>query len=293
MPFPLLHYLYRSGVSKYLRQHAGDEPSWALVTGASDGIGRALSAELSAHGFNVVLHGRNPDKLALVRDELQAAHPQRRYRLVTADAGSFTEADINRIVAEVADLPLTVLINNVGGTGVLSANFNSFEETTPKEIRAVFSLNVLFPLELTRALLPRFQQQQKPTLVMACGSQSHGGCPYLAAYSATKGAVHAWTRALAAEQHAASSQVDVLEVVVGPTYTQQFFEDSNFAPGLFMPTADVMARAILARIGHGHVSVDAYFWHRVQGGVMSFIPNSVADSIIATVLKPSIGKKTN
>ena len=291
MPLPLIHYLYRSGLPRYLRQHADGEASWALVTGASDGIGRALSAELSSGGFNVVLHGRNADKLARVRDELQAAYPQRRFRVVTADAASFARADIERIAAEVADLPITCLVNNVGGTAPLSSNFKHFEDTTPAEMEALVSLNLLFPLELTRALLPRLQQQQGPTLILTCGSLSHTGQPYVATYSATKGALSSWMRALAAEQRAAGSQVEVLELLIGGTYTQQLYSDSNFAPGLFMPTAGTLARAAIARVGHGHQSVYAYFWHGVQTFILNLLPNTMADSIVANILKPSVEAK--
>lgn len=290
MPLPLIHYLYSSGLAKYLRQHDNGEPSWALVTGATDGIGRALCMELSTRGFNVVLHGRNPAKLERVRDELQAKSPQRRFRTVTADAASFTQKDIERIAQEVADVPLTILINNVGGTGALLSNFMHFEDTTPAEIEGVFSVNILFPLQLTRALLPQLHQQG-PTLVMTCGSQAHVGQPYIAAYSATKGALHAWTRALAAEQHADGTQVDVVEILIGATYTQLFEGDSNFKPGLFMPTPDVVARAALARVGLGHRSVYAYFWHRVQTFCLELLPITVADSLVADILKPSVKTK--
>ena len=292
MPLPLIHYLYSSGLPQYLRQDANGESSWALVTGASDGIGRALSSELAARGFNVMIHGRNEAKLTSVCKELEEAHPQRHFRTVTADASSFSSADIDRIVAEVADLPLTILINNVGGTAPLSSSFKNFEDTTPTEMQALFSLNVQFPLQLTRAILPQLQQQQKPTLVITCGSQANIGQAYLAAYSGCKGALHAWNRALATEQHEARSQVEVLEVVVGGTYTQQLQKDKNFSAGLFMPTAEKMACAILARVGHGHRTVVPYFWHLVQSGLLyTFLPSSVADGIIASILKPSVEAK--
>jgi len=291
MPLPLLHYLYPSGLSKFLRQHEG-EASWALVTGASDGIGRALCFELAARGFNVVLHGRNETKLARVRDELEATHPTRRFRTATADASSFSAADIDRIVGQVADVPLTILINNVGGTAPLSSNFKYFECTTPKEMEALFSLNIRFPLQLTHALLLQLQQQQQPTLVLNCGSQAAIGQPYVSTYAATKGALHTWTRALAAEQRAEGTKVEVMETVIGATYTQQFHGDSNFKPGLFMPTADVMARAVLSRVGCGHTSVVAYFWHNVQTTLLySLLPAATADGIIAGVLKPSVEAK--
>ncbi|KAI9683532.1 MAG: hypothetical protein M1822_006072 [Bathelium mastoideum] len=259
MPLPLIHYLYASGLPKYLRKNANGESSWALVTGASDGIGKLLSNELAARGFNVVLHGRNEAKLARVRKEIEAAHPQQHFKIVTADASAFSTADIDRIASLVADLPLTVLINNVGGTAPLSSNFKHFEDTTSVEIQALYSLNVQFPLQLTQALLPQFQRQNKPTLVLTCGSGAQVGQPYIAAYSGCKGALHPWNRALAAEQRKARLHVDVTEVVVGPTYTQQLQKDPKFSANLMMPTADVMARAVLARVGHGHISVTPYF----------------------------------
>nr|ARP51713.1 NADP dependent very-long-chain 3-oxoacyl-CoA reductase [Phyllosticta cirsii] len=294
MPLPLIHWLYASGLPKYHRKGPDGKASWALVTGASDGIGRALSSDLAARGFNVVIHGRNATKLSNVRDELAAAYPEREFRTATADASNFTPVDIDRIVALVDDLPgpLTVLINNVGGTAPLSNNFKHFESTTPTEIQALFSLNVQFPLQLTRAILPRLTAQGKPTLVMTCGSGAQVGQPYVAAYSGCKGALHAWNRALFAEQAEAKTAVEILEVVVGPTYTQQLQKDPNLKAGLMMPTADVMAKSILARVGHGHRSVTPYFWHAVQDAlVYGLLPSSTADGIIAGMLKPMVEPK--
>lgn len=292
MPLPLLHYFYKSGLPKYLSQHSDGQNSWALVTGASDGIGRALCEELSEQGFNVVLHGRNEAKLSRVCEELQSTHPERHFRIVTVDASSFSTSDIDRIVGTVADVPLTILINNVGGTAPLSSNFKHFEDTMPDEMEALYSLNVQFPLQLTHAMLPQLQQMQTPTLVMTCGSMSQVGQPYMATYSSCKAALHAWNRGLAAEQHAAGSQVEILEVVVGGTYTQQLQKESNFSAGLFMPTAQKMATSILARVGHGHRSVTPYFWHLVQSAALySLLPVSIADSVMVSILKPSVEAK--
>jgi 17beta-estradiol 17-dehydrogenase / very-long-chain 3-oxoacyl-CoA reductase len=294
MPPPLIHWFYASGLPKYLRQSPEGKASWALVTGASDGIGRAMSSELAARGFNVLIHGRNEAKLSNVRDELAAAYPQRDFCTVTVDASNFTSADIDCIAALVGKLPglLTVLVNNVGGTAPLSSNFKYFESTTPEEMQALFSLNVQFPLQITRAILPQLAAQGKPTLVLTCGSSAQVGQPYVAAYSGCKGALHAWNRALFAEQAEAKSSVEILEVVVGPTYTQQLQRDPNLKAGLLMPTADVMAKSILARVGHGHRCVTPYFWHAVQDGLLyGLLPSSIADGVIAGMLKPMVEAK--
>lgn len=99
MPLPLLHWLYSSGLPKFFHRDSHGNSPWTLVTGASDGIGRALSAELGARGFNVVLHGRSEAKLSNVRKDLETAYPQREFRHITADASAFTPADIERIAS--------------------------------------------------------------------------------------------------------------------------------------------------------------------------------------------------
>lgn len=199
IPLPLIHCLYPSGLHKCLYKDSNGDDSWALITGASDGIGRALAWELSARSFNVILHGRNEAKLSQVLEELSAAHSERKFRTTVADASAFTKADIDRILETVGDLHPTILINNVGGTAPLTPHHKLFHNTTPIEIEALYASNVHFPLQLSQALLPRLKALGKPLLVLRCGSISSVGWQYLAAYSGCKAALLAWNRALVAE----------------------------------------------------------------------------------------------
>lgn len=289
MPIPLIHYLYGTGVAKYLRHDARDKDSWALVTGATDGIGRALCDELASQGFNVVLHGRNASKLATCKTSLDSTHPNKTFRTVAVDAANFTTDDIARIVQTVSDVQLSMLVNNVGGTGVLSSNFKYFETMRAKELEDIYALNVQFPLRLTHALLPQMEALGRPALVVTCGSQAGVGQPYLAAYSGTKAALHAWNRALAAEHAKDGSNVDILEVIIAATYTQQLQKDPKISPSLFTPTAETMAKAIVARLGNGHRSVHAYFWHWAQSTlVYGVLPVRLADKIVADIMLPFV-----
>lgn len=115
--------------------------------------------------------------------------------------------------------------------------------------------------------------------------------PYAATYSATKGALHAWSRGLAAELYEAGSRVDVTEVVVGATYTQQLVGDENMREGLLMPSAEVMAGCVVRRVGNGHRSVVAYFWHWVVMGVVGLLPVWMGDGILAGAVKGSVEGK--
>lgn len=95
--------------------------SWALVTGASDGIGRGFADELLERGFNVLLHGRNAAKLQNIQAELARTHPKRSVDIVVADASKNGDA-YKAVTDKVKALPgkLVILVNNVGGVSLWS-----------------------------------------------------------------------------------------------------------------------------------------------------------------------------
>jgi len=96
------------------RYNPTGKDAWALVTGATGGIGFGFAEELSERGFNVFLHGRNREKLNRRQEELQAKFPNIKYKIVVSDAADLHE-DVNLIPNEVGNANLTVLVNNVGG----------------------------------------------------------------------------------------------------------------------------------------------------------------------------------
>lgn len=82
--FIRIHFLHSSTIQSFVH---GNE-SYALITGSSDGLGRAVADELYDRGFNVIIHGRNLEKLKRVRDELHARSStnKRDVQLLVADA---------------------------------------------------------------------------------------------------------------------------------------------------------------------------------------------------------------
>ena len=85
------------------------------MTGASDGIGRAVAKELHRRGFNLILHGRNPEKLAQVREEIQSASTVKRdIKLWVADANS-PDVDFEGAVKQWEGLQITLVVHSVGG----------------------------------------------------------------------------------------------------------------------------------------------------------------------------------
>lgn len=101
--------------SSRLKRFQYGPASYALVTGASDGIGRAVAKELYRRGFNLILHGRNPEKLARVQEEIEAASTTKRdIKLWVADAND-AQVDFEGAVKQWEDLQITLVVHNVGG----------------------------------------------------------------------------------------------------------------------------------------------------------------------------------
>lgn len=103
----LVVYLRPSKLPRYLHTK-NSQPAWALVTGASDGIGKAFAHSLAEAGFNVVIHGRNPSKLAVVLAELESTYPLRSFRTLTPALAANGPALII-FVGSVADLGLPLV----------------------------------------------------------------------------------------------------------------------------------------------------------------------------------------
>ena len=88
--------------------------SYAVITGATDGIGKSLAKDLYRKGFNVIVHGRNEKKLQATVEEIKALREDGTVESFIADATS-PSVDFAGIAKRFDDLNVTLLINNVGG----------------------------------------------------------------------------------------------------------------------------------------------------------------------------------
>ena len=152
--FTWYHFLRPYNLSKYKKGGKG-EP-WAIVTGASDGIGLAFAEELASQGFNVILHGRNEQKLQGVKERLLSQWPARKFEILIldaiADAGNADK--MAAALSEFKDLNIKILINNVGGVAGGKPSFRKFAEKSPELIDAWIDINLRFATQFTRQVLP-------------------------------------------------------------------------------------------------------------------------------------------
>ncbi|KXH69573.1 short chain dehydrogenase [Colletotrichum salicis] len=294
-------YTLPSRLSRYAHNSSNGDAPWALVTGASDGIGRAFASELAMQGFNIVIHGRNHAKLSAVASDLQTKCPESSFRILVADAsavpcvncsgaerpsqpGDSSQAplDFESIQAELRELHLTVVVNNAGG-GPTNPVFSPLIECSMDRINSNISLNALFPLHLTRVLLPTLQQNA-PSMVMNISSMADQGFPLLVAYSASKQFLMNMTRAVGLEFKLddMANSVEMLGVRVGRVTDVSHLKEAS---SLFTPDSQTMARAALARSGRGHGIVVGYWGHALQQAASSFLPMWAKDQFVMAIMR--------
>ncbi|WP_030247379.1 SDR family NAD(P)-dependent oxidoreductase [Streptomyces sp. NRRL S-455] len=154
----------------------------ALVTGGASGIGRATADLLAERGAQVAVLDLDPSAV----DE-----PLLAYRADVTDDGSVRQA----VTAAVTDLGgLDVLVNNAG-TGAQG----TIEDNPDDEWHRVYDVNVVGIVRTTRACLPHLRASAHAAIVNTCSIAATAGLPQRALYSATKGAVHSLTLAMAAD----------------------------------------------------------------------------------------------
>ncbi|KAI9665900.1 MAG: hypothetical protein M1821_003835 [Bathelium mastoideum] len=259
-------------------------PAWALVTGATDGIGRALAEELARQGFHVLLHGRNPTKLDATRAYIEKTVPGSRCEIVQADAATAGDEDFTRIRAQVELLTyendrssgLRVLVNNVGGIPHAPV-YAPLHTLSGADVDGDMAVNARFPTRITLALLPLLRRNT-PSLVLNIGSMAGEVFPpYLSVYVGCKAYNVAFSAGLASECALESPGVEVLGLSVGEVDTAGHRAEL----GLFAPDARTFARAALRRVGCRRRVVNGYFWHAVQGWFLTLLPERVGMRLVA------------
>lgn len=172
-----------------------------LVTGASQGFGRALIAEVLSRGEAVVATVRNANSVQDLKDRYAGM-----LTVVTADLRD--PGSVERVAAAAVERFGTpdVLVNNAGRAIVGAA-----EELSMAELRDVMELNFFAAAELTRAILPGMRQRGGGTVIQLSSQGGRLSFPGVGAYSASKFALEGWSEALAAEVAAFGVRVMLVE----------------------------------------------------------------------------------
>ncbi|EON97839.1 putative 3-ketoacyl- reductase protein [Phaeoacremonium minimum UCRPA7] len=221
----------------------GENGTWAVITGASDGLGKLFASELAAKSFNLVLVSRTQSKLEAVAQELQVKHPDLQIKILAMDYSQNDNADYDRLRQLVDGLEIGILINNVGQSHSFAVPFILTEEAI---IDNIVTVNCLGTLRTTRVIAPGMAQRKRGLILNMGSTAGWMPMPYLATYAGSKSFLHHWSAALASELK--ESNVDVYLVFTHYTVGTM---SKIWKPSTFAPMQPAYVRAALAKVGLG------------------------------------------
>jgi NAD(P)-dependent dehydrogenase (short-subunit alcohol dehydrogenase family) len=183
------------------------KPKSVLITGATDGLGRALALLLAQRGYRVFAAGRSPEKLA----QLDSLARENKIPLESMPLDVCSDESVERAISNVLGKvgQLDVLVNNAG------VNYTAtVEDLSMQDWRAQFETNFFGVLRVTRAVLPHMRERRSGRILMMSSLSGLVTPPTQGAYSSSKHALEGLSNALRMELY--PFRIDV--VLIEPGY---------------------------------------------------------------------------
>ncbi|KAH8248777.1 hypothetical protein KR032_003092 [Drosophila birchii] len=280
-PFRLLKLRYFGEPSQRptIKERYGD---WAAITGSSDGIGKEYAKELARQGINVVLIARNEEKLQAVVKEIGN---KVQTKIVIAD---FTKGSkvYEHIEKELADIPISILVNNVG-----IGSPNSVLKWTLESTQDIIETNVVAVSQLSRIFFQRMKAAKiKGAIINVSSGTELQPLPYAAYYAASKAYNRSFTLALQVEAKPFGIHVQLLSpnfvVTKINSYSKRIMKG-----GLFIPTAESYARSAVNQLRDGVDETPGHLWHHIQNAVSTAFSWRVRRLVAVKIFSSATNKK--
>ncbi len=216
---------------------------WALVTGATSGIGRGIANGLAASGFNLIITARRLSELNLVKTNIVSNH-EVKVDVVAADLSASN--DIGKIIGATRDKEIGLVVLNAG-----FGSSGSFIDSDIETELNMVDVNCKAVLSMAHTFAKRLSVQKRGGIILLGSMVAFQGTPYAANYAATKAYILSLGEALFHELKPWG--VDVLTACPGPVSTG-FAERAQMDLGNAM-NADEIAQQILNALGRKSVSL--------------------------------------
>lgn len=176
------HVWSRIGLNGNFKEKYGQ---WAVITGATDGVGLEYARQFARKDLNLIILGRNPDKLAKVRHEILTNNKNIQVVTIEADLNSDDRNMFSRIKSEIDsdNRDIGILVNNAG---VMYDSPNRFLDQPEVKLWQHVKVNMLAVIMMTRIVLPTMVQKKKGLIINIGSIAGYQPLPLMGLYSATK-----------------------------------------------------------------------------------------------------------
>ncbi|XP_068128177.1 very-long-chain 3-oxoacyl-CoA reductase-B-like [Hyperolius riggenbachi] len=260
-------------LSRWWRKDLKQYGEWAVVTGATDGIGKGYAGELAKRGFNVVLISRTREKLQKVANDIEQ-QTGRKTRKILADFTGGLEI-YPSIEEGLKDLDIGILVNNVGMTmrpAILKEPFLC-SPNLAQGLCDIVNCNMLSMVQMTRIVLPKMISRKKGLIINVSSVVGARPYRYYAVYSSSKGFADYFSRALHAEYKTRGITVQSVQPLSVSTNMSE-----NAEPNLLVKSAADFAREALNTVGLANVT-NGCLSHTIQSYLLDFFfPDSILNS---------------
>lgn len=254
--------------------------SYALVTGASRGLGRAFALELAQRGTNLIL-------VSLPNEQLEELAEQIKREFGVETAFFETDLSLTENLVSLADwvnrnFKLHIVINNAGFGGG-----RYFLDVDVAYLENMIQLNVKATALLTRLLLPNLLERPEAYLLNVSSLAALSPIPYKTVYPASKAFVHSFTRSLRKEFE--DSTVSFSVVNPGPMKTNSDIsariDGQSLRVKLLVLTAEEVARISIKQLFRKKAVIKLNWAHRLSWFLMNVLPVSVKMHILGISTK--------
>jgi short-subunit dehydrogenase len=254
---------------------------WALVTGASAGIGKALAEELARGGTNLVLTARRRERLDTLAQQLSSAHKVQT-KVFVAD---LTQADAPQKIFQFTKdeaLEIDLLINNAG-----FGAYGEFHSVESYRLIEMVQVNCSAVVHLTRLFLPEMVARRRGDILILASTASFQGVPYISTYAATKAFDLIFAEGLAEEVKPYGVRVCAL----CPGSTESEFADvagqrEVAAAKHHRETAEKVARVGLQALAAGKSYVISGVGNYLGAQSQRLVPRRLVTSVAARMFRP-------
>ncbi|XP_070493002.1 hydroxysteroid dehydrogenase-like protein 1 isoform X1 [Chironomus tepperi] len=241
---------------------------WAVVTGATDGIGKSYALELAKRGMNICLVSRTESKLVAVANEIEKTHKVlTKYIIADFSKGESIYENIDR---QLKDIDIGILVNNVGVSNYIPERF---EKISDEFLWEMINVNIGAVTFMSQIVIPKMKLNRRGLILNVSSGSQYQPQPLMAVYASTKSFVRSLSVALSKELRRYNVKVHLIIPSFVRTKALQNPMICKYGGNIF-PDAETYVKGAIKTLGKcSHTS--GYLYHMIQFTLNDLVPECI------------------